>query len=435
MPVPVLHSLNPRSPLMSRMNPGSPAPGTPPRRTAVRDPDRCEHCEICETLVPCVRAESRRIEDCTGCGACTSACPEEAIRMEVAEMRGTVPLTVDREPVEVPLGVTVQQALESLGHTFGRFPGDGDHFAPCRTGGCWASAVVVNGALRQSCVTPVREGMEILTEIPQGTVPLRAVTGWTGHGMGGAGTPWQVQGTRPLIEAAVFACGCNLRCPQCQNWRVTYRGVEPPLTPREAAVRMTGLRRHLGVSRMAISGGECTLNRPWLTRYLQELGQLNPDSAARLHVDTNATILTPDYVDDLVAAGMTDIGPDLKGFRTETFMAITGVADPDLAARYLRTSWDAVRYLADRYSERVFLGVGIPYHPRLISREEISAMGDALCRIDPGIQITVLDYRPAFRRKDLTRPPAIEMQEIRAILAGTGLRTVICQTDAGPLGP
>ncbi|MDD1660663.1 MAG: 2Fe-2S iron-sulfur cluster-binding protein [Methanomicrobiales archaeon] len=401
----------------------------------MRDPDRCEHCEICETLVPCARAESRRVEDCTGCGACAAACPEEAIRMEMTEQRGTAPLTVNGEPVEVPVGVTVQQALESLGHTFGRFPGDGDHFAPCGTGGCFACAVVIGGVLQRSCVTPVREGMEIRTEIPQGTVPLRAVTGWTGHGVGGVGTPWQLQGSRPLIEAAVFACGCNLRCPQCQNWTVTYRGNERPETPREAAVRMTMERRRLGVSRMAISGGECTLNRPWLTRYLQELVQLNPDPAARLHVDTNATILTPDYVDDLVAAGMTDIGPDLKGYRPETFMAITGVADPDLAARYLRTSWEAVRYLADRYSGQIFLGVGIPYHPLLISREEIALAGDALCRIDPAIQVTVLDYRPAFRRRDLPRPGVQEMEEIRRLLTGTGLRTVICQTAHGPVGP
>jgi len=355
--------------------------------------------------------------------------------MEAVDRQGTVTLTVDGGPVEVPAGVTVQQALESLGHTFGRFPGDGDHFAPCGSGGCGACAVVVDGILQRSCVTPVREGMEVWTDIPKGSLPLRAVTGWTGHGAGGAGTPWQLQGTRPLIEAAVFACGCNLRCPQCQNWTVTYRGTEPPLTPREAAVRMTVERRRLGVSRMAISGGECTLNRPWLTRYLRELGRLNPDPAARLHVDTNATILTPDYLDDLVAAGMTDIGPDLKGFRTETFMAITGVHDAGLAERYLRTSWEAVRYLADRYSERVFFGVGIPYHPLLVSREELALMGDALSRIDPAIQVTVLDYRPAFRRKDLTRPPAREMREIQGLLRGMGLRTVICQTARGPLGP
>lgn len=433
---PPLSRMPSRSTLMDRKYPGSlRQPIHHIRRIAVRDPDRCEFCEICETLVPCARAESRRVEDCTGCGACAAACPQEAIRMEEGEGAGMVTVTVDGEGVAVPAGVTVQQALEYLGHTFGRFPGEGDHFAPCRTGGCGACALAIDGALRQSCITPVRDGMEIRTELPAGTFPLRAVTGWTGHGVGGVGTPWQLQGSRPLIEAAVFACGCNLRCPQCQNWTVTYRGVEPPLTPREAAVRMTVERRRLGVSRMAISGGEATLNRPWLLRYLEELLRLNPDPGARFHVDTNATILSRDYLDSLVEAGMTDIGPDLKGLRTETFIAITGISDTGLATRYLRTSWDAVRYLSDRYSGRIFMGVGIPYHPLLIPREEITRMGDALCRIDPGIQVTVLDYRPAFRRRDLARPAVQEMREVRALLTGTGLRMVISQTAAGPLGP
>ncbi len=40
---------------------------------------------------------------------------------------------------------------------------------------------------------------------------------------------------------------------------------------------------------------------------------------------------------------MTDIGPGLKGPHLETFMRITGLQDRVLAARYHRTSWDAVR--------------------------------------------------------------------------------------------
>jgi len=46
-------------------------------------------------------------------------------------------------------------------------------------------------------------------------------------------------------------------------------------------------------------------------------------------VDTNATILTRDYIDELVEAGVTDIGPDLKGCYPETFMRITGIEDKE----------------------------------------------------------------------------------------------------------
>jgi MoaA/NifB/PqqE/SkfB family radical SAM enzyme len=58
-------------------------------------------------------------------------------------------------------------------------------------------------------------------------------------------------------------------------------------------------------------------------RYIEELRSLNRDERARFHVDTNATLLTEDYIDELVEAGVTDIGPDLKGFSVETFMKIT----------------------------------------------------------------------------------------------------------------
>jgi pyruvate formate lyase activating enzyme len=256
-----------------------------------------------------------------------------------------------------------------------------------------------------------------------------------GHGVGGVGTPWHLKNRRGYIEAAVFACGCNLRCPQCQNWTTTYQGKGQAFRPAEAAAIMTSIRRRCGVDRMAISGGESTLNRRWLVAYVRELRERNADPAARIHVDTNATLLSRDYIDELVDAGMTDIGPDLKGVRPETFMRITGISDGVLARRYLETAWDAVRYLVDRYRERVFTGVGIPYNRGLISLDEVKEMGYAIREIDPHLQVCVLDYRPEFRRRDIRRPHPREMQEVLEILTGGGLTTVICQTRYGHIGP
>ena len=66
----------------------------------------------------------------------------------------------------------------------------------------------------------------------------------------------------------------------------TYGNVAPALTPLEAAATLTAQRRKYGVDRMAISGGEPTLNRAWLIRFFEELRRLNPDKRARLHLDT-----------------------------------------------------------------------------------------------------------------------------------------------------
>ncbi|MCX8176672.1 MAG: 4Fe-4S cluster-binding domain-containing protein, partial [Candidatus Bathyarchaeota archaeon] len=80
-----------------------------------------------------------------------------------------------------------------------------------------------------------------------------------GHSVGGVGTPWNLK-SQGFIEVAAFTAGCNFRCPQCQNWSITYRGKEDfehyILTPKEAAKIMTEVRKEYQVNRMAISGGE-----------------------------------------------------------------------------------------------------------------------------------------------------------------------------------
>jgi len=238
------------------------------------------------------------------------------------------------------------------------------------------------------------------------------------------------------VEVACFAHGCNLRCPQCQNYTVTYDNVAPALTPFEAAAVLTAERNKYGLDRMAISGGEPTLNRNWLIRFFEELHRLNPDKKARLHLDTNATVLTPEFVDGLVEAGMTDVGPDLKGLRTETFMKITGIGDEKLAGRYLGNAWSITRYTIDcYYPKSLFVGVGIPYNKNLITLEEIREMGERIADINSEVQVCLLDYFPTFRRLNMKRPSVAEMREARETLVETGLKTVLAQTTVGHLGP
>jgi pyruvate formate lyase activating enzyme len=187
---------------------------------------------------------------------------------------------------------------------------------------------------------------------------------------------------------------------------------------------------------MAISGGEPTLNRPWLTQFFRELRRLNPDAEARLHLDTNATVLTPDYVDELVEAEVTDIGPDIKGLKTETFMKITGIFDRRLAERYLQNEWKIVRYILDNYyPERVFLGIGIPYNPKIITLEEVREMGERIAGMNSEVQVCLLDYFPAFRRTSMNRPSVMEMKKARETLIEAGLKTVLAQTTVGHIGP
>jgi pyruvate formate lyase activating enzyme len=395
------------------------------------DEARCTDCGLCRHVVVCPSPQV-----CIGCGACVAGCPNEARALVPDEHpRGQVTVTMDGQPLAVPQGVTLKRALEGLGFTFGIAPDDGGLAAPCRIGGCWTCAVLADGQVVRACVHPVSDGMVVQTTLPPDQPPLRIIHGPQPHSVGGKATPWDLKTRGRYVEVAIWAAGCNLRCPQCQNYTTTYDGRSAPLTPEGAAHRVTRARQRYGVHRMAISGGEATLNRPWLVGYFRALRELNPDPAARLHLDSNGTLLTPDYVDELVDAGVTDIGVEPKGARPETFMHITGVADPALAERYLATAWDAVAHVADRYRERVFLGVGLPYNHALITLDEVQEFGRRLASIGPEVQLCVLDYFPTFRRRHLRRPSPAEMLRVKRVLEEAGLHTVVVQTAVGHFGP
>jgi pyruvate formate lyase activating enzyme len=157
-------------------------------------------------------------------------------------------------------------------------------------------------------------------------------------------------------------------------------------------------------------------------------------------VDTNGTLLTHEYIDELVKAGMTDVGIDLKAIDIETYCHITGIEDRTLTSLYLQTSWEAIRYISKKYKDQLFLGMGIPYNHDLISMDEMGRIGKEISNIDPDLQVCVLDYRPEFRRglikeRMIQRPSKQEMIEVYYLLQESGLRTVLCQNPFGHIGP
>lgn len=340
-------------------------------------------------------------------------------------------------------------------------------FVPCECGGCWACVVEINGRMALSCNTPLENDMQIKT-YKEFKTPLRVISGFGVHKVGGVGTPHHLKKNLEPIEAIGFTHGCNLRCPQCQNDLVAFTNRGNLIEPEEAAQILLGLKDLHGLDTVSFSGGESTLNRPWIINAIKSIREL--DKSVNIHIDTNGTILTPSYIDELIKSGMNRIGIDLKGINLKTFQNITGINDKQLAGKYLENSWNAVKYITDNYkmdygieekifkdfdkdknnkdhykdekaqkviltAPEIFLGIGIPYNSSLISKKEITEMGNALKNINPYIQVCVLDYRPEFKRMDLKKPDFNEMNEIKDILNETGLKTVIIQTEKGHFGP
>ncbi|NVM29577.1 MAG: radical SAM protein [Candidatus Helarchaeota archaeon] len=404
----------------------------------VKNDQKCRECRFCTKIIHCPSPDS-----CIGCKSCYLGCPHEAIELKLINASDPIQIYINDEAYEVFRGITIKKALEIAGFRTSRYPENGAIFTPCETGGCQSCAVIADGKVVPSCHTPIQDRMKIQTELPENHPPRRIIDGFGPHSVGGVGTPWYLKSVIGFIEVATFVAGCNFRCRTCQNYRVTYKSQTLPIPPDNAAIQLTSFRRRYHINRMAISGGESTLNRPWLIQFFKKLKVLNPDKEARIHLDTNASILTPDYIDELVAAGMTDIGPDLKAVTLETFLKITCLTDRDLAKKYLDTAWNCVKYIADNYyPEKVFMGVGLPYneffYPDEEKRvEELSDWAEHLFQIDSSIQVCILDYRPEFRslRTKLKYPTVKEMKQVKKLLESVGLKCVIAQTRIGHLGP
>jgi pyruvate formate lyase activating enzyme len=340
-------------------------------------------------------------------------------------------------------------------------------FVPCECGGCWACVVEVNGRMALACNTPLDNDMQINT-FKEFKTHLRVMSGFGVHRVGGVGTPYYLKKNLEPIEVIGFTHGCNLRCLQCQNDVVAFTSRGNLIEPEEAAQILLGLQDLHGLDTIAFSGGESTLNRPWILKALKLIRE--SDKSVNIHIDTNGTVLTPRYIDELINSGMNRIGIDLKGINIKTFQNITGITDKPLAAKYLENSWNAVKYIADNYkmdygpedkifkdfdkdknnknhngvekpkkdissTPKIFLGIGIPYNSSLISKKEIRKMGNIIKNINPYLQVCVLDYRPEFKRMDLKKPDFHEMKQIKDILNETGLKTVIIQTEKGHFGP
>lgn len=391
----------------------------PQRYVAFRN-DNCIQCGFCDQYIDC----SLKTDGCIGCGACVVACPQGARELRArpanqpvagSEDRNLLDFVVDGEPQQLHGPISVSTALEQLG--LGSKAGASEpesHKADCRTGGCWDCAILINGVLTRSCITPLRSGMQIETNphTVRQVMPKRVVT---------------LMRPEPHHHPSIFTHGCNYHCDLCHNWDLTFSSTARALTPTETVAQL--MLRPEKDQWIGISGGEPTLNRQWLVKTVQAIRQAAPES--RIQLDTNASVLTPDYIDELVAAGVTDVSPDLKAIRIETFMKISGVRNKEDAQQYMQTVWQAIGHLHTNYADKVFMAVSIPCHPKIHSKSELEEMAAALAALSPEIPVTLTELQPAFRLRDWPLLHQQTMEEALKFLKGAGLNKVIIQGGTG----
>jgi Pyruvate-formate lyase-activating enzyme len=371
----------------------------------------CLDCKFCDFFINCPTGGSY----CIGCGICLKGCPTGTRTLfSYREERSAVKIVVDGENYSVPSRITVAKALELLGKT--------EHIhseALCSTGSCFNCTIKINGKPALSCHTEVLERMEIITDPAE--LEKHPSTRLVSY----------IQTPMHKNAISIFTHGCNLACDFCHNWDITFSNTGSPSTPEDAAFSIESMLLSGKYSRLGISGGEPTLNRKWLVKLIQNFRSKHGD--LRIQVDTNASILTPDYIDELYEAGMTDISPDIKALNLDTYMKITGINNKDLAKLYLRNSWQALEYIIDKYVGKLYYIAAIPYHPEFMSGEELSAIGKKLYELDKNLDVNLVEYQPAFRAREAKELTEEDILEMKSIINNAGLERVWCQ--AGEIVP
>jgi len=126
----------------------------------------------------------------------------------------------------------------------------------------------------------------------------------------------------PFLAQLVVTRRCNLRCTYCDE----YDAHSPPVPFDMLADRLAHLKR-LGTFAVELTGGEPLLN-PNATDVVQEATRLG---FWRRMLITNATLLTPDTIEGLNQAGLTDMQVSLDGVNpTRTTSKVLRLRRPEL---------------------------------------------------------------------------------------------------------
>ena len=110
---------------------------------------------------------------------------------------------------------------------------------------------------------------------------------------------------RPLVAELFLTDNCNLRCISCACWRSTTTGELSTAEWKQVLDQLRSLR----ILKVNFTGGEPLIRRDAveLMRYATDIG------VRRLHLNTNGIRLTPDRLEDILAAGVRSFNVSIDG--------------------------------------------------------------------------------------------------------------------------
>ena len=194
--------------------------------------------------------------------------------------------------------------------------------------------------------------------------------------------------------------GCNLRCRGC--FSIAREEVGDAMTVKQliALVRVSAQERFgKRPDEVVLTGGEPTLDRDYLVRLMRELRKMSRN----LVLQSNATLLEPAYLEELLATDVDRLIVDLKALNEERHAWYTGSSNRGILQN--------IAYAAPR----VPMVVNTLLIPGFVEVEEIVGMARLLRTFEPlDLEFRINPFRAELSPERMSRTPTDQELEAAA---------------------
>lgn len=201
-------------------------------------------------------------------------------------------------------------------------------------------------------------------------------------------------------------CGCDnciKICEYCSSPKAVEMTVEEVINSISKTIAF--------ISGVTISGGECTLQKEFLTNLFIKLREMN----ISIFIDTNGSI--PLWVDESFANSFDKAMVDLKSFDEEEHLMLTGCSN--------RIVLENIQYLNKIDKLYEIRAVIVP--DILNNIKNVNEISKLIVELNPQIRLKLIKYRPLGVRNNLLKaniPSNEVMEELKRLAENIGCKQV-----------